>query len=198
MKGFILMRKTFFILVLFLLNFNIATAIIPVKSLINGTMTTLVPVYYSDGQDVYISQDIITTNIFYTNYRKDGNFGVFAYKKIKSYELRTEIINKMKQENLSNVPYQRDMYDPPHYESPESISYVCTVMTFSPSQDIFTISREYYLDEYGQIIGVKDNFDKNIKYKISENEFIQNIVNGCVDVLNQAINDPRNAYMLSR
>ncbi|MFA6074613.1 MAG: hypothetical protein WCV63_00090 [Negativicutes bacterium] len=185
------MKKILIIAALLFAISSITQANPIIKSTIQeGVWTNTILVFSSSKLDVYIPEDMINMNLFFTKYPENGNFAFVVYIDIKDKDMREKLVNDVKAGIDSRIIGTIGK------TYPDLLKYVADVASFDMQKKQVTISREYYIDKDGELIGIRDmreinplDKDHSLFSKISEN---------CEDILIEAKNNPKNADIIAQ
>jgi tetratricopeptide (TPR) repeat protein len=175
-----------FILVLFFLALFSGSALarpIIMYSTIGDGFTVPILIYSDDKMNVYIPEDMINFNLFWSTYPRDGNFRFTVYIEPTDESERQAYISSVKARiSDKTVSTIGRAY-------PDLLAYVAEDMYFDMAQRQVTIFRDVFIDRNGNHIatrqGIKETTLLNDEYPM-----FQKIADAASKILENAKNDP--------
>ncbi|MDR7865786.1 MAG: hypothetical protein RIN56_03155 [Sporomusaceae bacterium] len=160
-----------------------------VKSLVQKHSWTETILVYSDSKiDVYIPADMINTNLFWTNYPQTGNFSVAMYFELKDDQLRRDMIESIKKGMAGDHIYTMGK------AYPDLFRFAVNLAFFDMQNKRVTISREMYIDQDGELIGLRDTSEAT---ELNEQHpLFTKLAQVIAGVLDNAKNSPKNVDRL--
>lgn len=177
--------RRFLLPLLFLMLFSGQALARPIimYSTINDGLAVPILIYSNEKMNVYIPNDMVTFNLFWSKYPQNGNFSFTVYIEPTDETMRQEYISLIKERlNNGTVTTIGRYY-------PDLLAYVARDMYFDMGKNQVTISREVFIDKNGNFIAMRQGF-KDIVPLNNQYSTFQKIAAAASRVLESAKKEP--------
>ena len=183
------MRKILLVLVIVLITCSANAAPMMVKSPVTaGSWTPLILIHEDKIGSVYIPQDMVNMNLFWTTYPDTGNFSFVLYVEMKDEALRKKVVEQIRQGIANNTV---TTWGKPY---PELLRYSAEWAFFDMQNRQVVISKEIYYDQDGDVIGDRDV--KEITGLNEQHPYFSRLATVLAAIMEEEKNYPKNADLL--
>lgn len=184
-------RITLLLLFLILLSGQALTAPIILKSSVNPDGYTVPILIYSDSRlKVYVPEDMVTFNLFWSKYPQNGNFNFRVYIEPVSKKLHEEYTAMVKRHIANGTARTIGASYPDLFE------YVASDMYFDIENRQVIITQEIFIDRDGDVIAFRDKFREINSLDNPEYPGFKKIAEAASRLLENTKNDPKTADYL--
>jgi hypothetical protein len=139
-------------------------------------------IYSNEKVDVFIPDDMINFNLFYTKYPQNGNFNFSVYIEIKNEDLRQSLVNTLKERVDKGTVI---LLGNPNINTLQGS--IQSVFFDMQNKQVIT-TKEIFVDRKGNFIGMRDDFKETIPLDGSR-PLLSEIANNADLVLKKAAKD---------